>query len=217
MEDNSKNLIKQKDTDLINTMNTLDKTNRSILDTAPILPGLKSGIQITQTKKLLELIQKDLDPALINLLKLKFTLSNKIQAQNVLKAMGKALREMIQTLNQNLTTKAQSLAPALPPRGTAQQQSRPLPAAPAAPASPSKFVLTEDMQRWLKDRVSFELKGIIRRNPIDATRLQNELEKELSYFKGQLRSFKNIVLEASQQEAINSIRDVFSKKIMTTI
>lgn len=224
VQDNSK-AMGVKDSDLTNGMVALDKAYMNLMDIVPKISTVTTGIQLDQMKQALARIFQNINQAINNLNKVKFSLSHKIQAQNVILAIGKILKELIATSNTIINAQKQSIAPALPPRNSQTKPAapstspstppaRPLPATPTT--TTSKFVLTPQMKNFLEKEINNPTEAhldYIRRllvahkgHEIGSSNIMQQNEARLQQvFEEILNKFKNTFLSEIQKFAAGKI------------
>ena len=230
VQDNSKTMG-VKDSDLTNGMVDLDKAYMNLMDILPKISTMTTGIQLDQMKQALARIFQNINQAINNLNKVKFSLSHKIQAQNVILAIGKILKELIATSNTIINAQKQSIAPALPPRNSQTKPAAPstppskdlpsIPSTPPARALPAipqpKFALTPEMEKWFGIEIFSDKRFFhyaLMEDAIDLVKLDEIVNILLRRFRGiheeELQKYPN-------QDMIKPISDIFSQKVIKSL
>lgn len=103
--DNSKNLVGMKDSDIINAMNGIEKTNMDLINTIKIIRGSSTIAGLQKQEQQLASIKKALQDATNKLSTINMTLSNKKNAKDVIMSIKKCSENIIDRMNRIVAQK----------------------------------------------------------------------------------------------------------------
>lgn len=116
--ENSKNLVGIKDSDIINTMNALEKANIDIINIIKAARGISAADGLRTQQNQLANVKTNLRTATDKLSRINMTLANKKEAKGVIITIGRFLEQVIESINNAISAKIALSRPALPPRGS---------------------------------------------------------------------------------------------------